>query len=227
MNIRMLMLLSSLALYAGLADALVITAGLEDGFTGPSDPASPSSALSASVGTAMADFDVEDNNANVAHTFADLPTNSVGGTLRFRVRAGSGLSNTDGIILSFVTNAGDNYLDEIVYRRTYGLYGGGGTVFSDPDDGLLTPGAVWVSGSDESITLDLAALPLSDGGVFDILPSINGAGFLDVLLGDDSVVDFVELQLQAVPAPPTAVIFLSLLPLLGCFRGTGLLLVHR
>ncbi len=218
MNMSTLTLTLSLIFISNSVHAMTVTAGIDDSFGGGADLASPSPALAASLGVPLIDFDIAGQNTSVAHTFTDLPSILVAGTLRFRVRGTANGANTDGIALSFVTDPADTYVDEIAYRRTFGTFGGGGTVFSDPDSGLITPGSEWAIGSNALVELDLAALPLDAGGTFNILPLIEAAGFIDVLLGDDSMVDFIELNLQPVPIPPSAALFLSALVTLRLFK---------
>lgn len=198
-----------LSLASGEALGLAFTGGVDDGFGGGVEPAAPSAPLLGSYGGPVIDFDVASIDEPLLHTFAGLPANLASGTLTFRVRGVSSGADTDGLALSFVTDGTATFADEVVYARNFGTFAGGGGVFQDPDDGLLTPGVPWGIGSEVLITLDLGALPLAPGGTVDLLPAIGAAGFLDVLLGDDSMVDFVELNLVAVPLPAGLVLLIS------------------
>lgn len=188
-----------------------ITAGADDNFGGGADLASPSADLIRVIENFPAvttNFDGLPHNQQVAHTFSGLPAGIVSGTLAFRVRGGfePGVDG-DGIIVSFVDATTTDWNDVIVWRRNFGTFGGGGSIFADPDPGLATPGSVWNSNSVALLSLDLAAMPLSDGGTLDLIPLINEHGFIDVSVGDDSVADFFRLDLTVGPDPGTFFIF--------------------
>jgi hypothetical protein len=192
------------------ADMMTFEAGLDDSFGLGSDPlAAPSSELITIIttdypGATTASFDGQPHNKQIAHTFVGLPEQILGGTLEFRVRGGSNPGvDSDGIIISFVDTNTDHWLDAIVWTRTLGEFGGGGvgSIFSDPDTGLVTPGNTWVPGAEGFVSLDLAALPLADGGTLNLIPFLNQYGFVDITVSDDSIVDFYRINLTVVPVP--------------------------
>lgn len=194
----------------------VYLAGTVDAFALPADPALPSSELVAidpsGVGQPFQDFDLiagvngGKRNHVVGHTFSDLPSRIVGATLELRVQAGE-LPNSDGILFSFVDAQASIYLDTVAFARTFGQFPGGGPgfLFPDPDPGLLVSDE-WSEGDDEAFTLDCAFLPLADGGTLSLIPQLNTHGFLDVIVSDETGVDYYRLTLTTVPEPSTLIL---------------------
>lgn len=176
--------------------------GLIDGFALPADIASPSPQLVSSyhalAGSSFQDFDLIPNvnggsiDRPIPHTFTGLPSSIIAATLELRVRGGNADVSTDGIILSFVDAATPDYLDDMVYARTFGRFDSSTNLFAS-DPGLLTSGT-WSSGHDVTFTLDLANLTTADGGTLNLLPDLNANGFLDVLVGDETGVDYMLLS---------------------------------
>lgn len=199
--------------------AITVTAGLVDNFLGGPDPANPSPELATLLIT-TANFDELNSDANVGHTFADLPGNIVSATLEIHLKANNvpGVE-TDGIFISFVDDTTTALVDDIVWKRTFGDYAGGGTVFDVADPGLLTPGVSWAAGNEYTFTLDLSALPEIDGSTVNILALINENGFFDITVGDETMVDYFRLTYSAVPVPAAVWLFGSgLLGLIGTAR---------
>jgi len=189
--------------------------GLDDGFAPGTDPAAPSFDLNSIILSyhAPSPFDGLPHNSSVAHTFSGLPSNILGGFLEFRVRGGiSPGVDTDGIILSFVDGDTTVWSDDIAWSRSFGQLSVGGSILQAPDPGLLTTG-IWAPGSEDFMSLDLAALPLADGGILNVIPLLNNHGFVDITVSDDTIADFFRLELEtpAIPAPSAA-----LLACLGC-----------
>ena len=185
------------------ANAQVFLAGVEDDFVLPVEAATPSQELSdlliASQGAK--DFDATTVNADAAHTFVSLPSNITDATLEFAVRAISDTTESDGIFLSFVNTETTDLLDAIVYVRTFGGFGGSvNPPFIESDPGLIQA-SEWRPGNEATVILDLSALPLASGGTLDLLSQLNTNGYLDVVVGDDSAVDFMKLTV--VPEPAT------------------------
>lgn len=208
------------------AATLSFTAGTADDFALPAEAANPSAALLGSLAGfveffGVAGFDVAGGinggaaDRQVAHTFTlgALPGPITAASLTLKVRAGSDtFSVSDGIALSFIAQASADYVGSLAYARALGGGNGGGSVlFSAADPGLLQTSA-WNAGDEVEFTLDLAALPLVGGGTLDLLPLLNANGFLDVNLSDDTAVDFMRLDVTAVPLPGA---FALLLPALG------------
>lgn len=207
------------------AYALTINAGVNDNFFDDGlEAANPSAALVGSItnfgATSLSDFDTGSQDSNIAHTFDMLPDNILSASLTFRVRRSSGGGEGDGLVLAFVDDAIDVFSEQIAYRRTFGIVGdSNASIFSEADQGLLTPGIPWGPGAVSLFTIDLANLQLNGGGTLDLISDIETNGYLDVILGDDSEVDFIQLNVQAVPVPPSIILFLSsLIFLLFGFR---------
>lgn len=200
-------------------------AGSLDDFALPPDPTTPSAALVASVrafvGPSAPDQLFQDfdwiagvnggsANRNVGHTFTGLPATIVAASLTLRVRPGAiDETHSDGIILSFVDAPTTSYTAAIVYKRTFGQDPGlppqPGVIFDAPDPGLLqsTP---WARSSPEensavTFTLDLAALPLVTGATLNLIDALNQRGFLDVVVSDETGVDYMYLSLTTRPFP--------------------------
>ena len=192
----------------------VLQAGVQDDFSLPADPVSPSPALEAlfAVAGGTQEFDLIAgmngglSSKQVAHTFTDLPNDITGAKLELRVHAGDDPQVfTDGIIFSFVDESTVNYADAIVFGRSFGPTEGTGTIFMEPDPGLLKA-TNWATGDVRTFSLDLAALPLLDGSTLNLIPQLIEKGFLDVNVSDETGVDFMRLSLisqvqSSTPAP--------------------------
>ncbi len=194
-----------------VVNAMTITAGIDDNFSGGSEPASPSADLITlfnTVPTFTIDFDESQINRQVPHTFTGLPNDIISATLEMRVRGGSFAGvDTDGIYITFADSSSTSLVDEVVWARTFGDLAVGGLIFQAPDPGIATPGIPWAPGSEALLTFDLSSLPQRDGSTIDIIPTINSVGFMDVTVGDDSMVDFYRLTIDStssvVPEPTT------------------------
>lgn len=136
----------------------------------------------------------------VWHTFTDLPSVITGATLEFRAigdesHGNRGVDN-DEIILLFTDAQSQSQDDALRWLRHFGLL--------DGVPGLLLADATWSHGSDKTLTLDLSALPMADGSSLNLLPEMAVKGFLDVGIGDDTLVDYYVLTI--VPEPSTLVL---------------------
>ncbi|HXV13136.1 MAG TPA: FlgD immunoglobulin-like domain containing protein [Candidatus Krumholzibacteria bacterium] len=194
----------------GFAADIVITAGVDDNFALPADPASPSAALLALPMT-FQNFDLIAGvnglaDRNVAHTFTGLPANIQGASLELRVRAGNDAGvNTDGLLISFVDELTTVYCGgAVVYARTFGPFAGGGCFPTADATGLV---GSWAVGQTATILLDLSDLPLAGGGGVSVIPEMNSRGFIDVNVSDETGCDFMRLSIdttQATSVPPRA-----------------------
>ncbi len=180
-----------------------ISVGQNDGYTIGAKPdvpaASPSSGLQVRTSPL---YGVDDPAVNhrVGHTFAGLPIPISSGELITSVKAledGYGGGN-DTLELTF-TDAGGNLLT------------GGWRRFVGTDSVNASAGLVpnhwgptnWPSGN--TFTVDLAALPNASGPPINLVQQINGHGFVDFLVQDDTSVDYLLLNLCVPPRPsPTA-----------------------
>jgi len=223
----MLRILSAFALWAACAasaqaDVFAFQAGQNDFFAAPAETASPSATLTSLLAPSpVQGFDLTAGlnggsaDRNVAHTFAGLPAGILAATLEMRVRGGNNLLvNNDGVFLAFADATTPTLLDAIEFKRTFGPFAGGGTVFSDPDTGLAQS-TTWSNGDTALLLLDLGALPLAGGGMLDLLPMLNAKGFLDVVVADETAADFFLLTVTTIPEPGSLALLLAGLGMLG------------
>jgi hypothetical protein len=164
-----------------VCDTLVETvflAGAEDQFNTPTEPADPGADLIHFYGAgSMRDFDVAVSNLHVGHTFRNLPMGIVGAILEISLKADSGdITTNDSLHLDF-----------------HGQSFSWSSLLAD-----LSTNGDWVPGTQEVITLDLCALPTANGP-FDLLPRLANL-CLDVLVSDDTAVDFIRLTLTHCPS---------------------------
>ena len=147
----------------------------------------------------LCDRPVNDYDDYFVHTFSNLPNNIVSGQLEIRLRAnGSSLNSNDSMHLSF-TNP-DETLDPVRWGRFIGA-------------GEATPGLLptfWSGGDIQTFTFDLANLPLAPnqtGVASNLIATLNTKGFLDVIVQDDTAVDYIKLSIttdeetKSVPEP--------------------------
>lgn len=181
-------------MFTGAAGAQVFTGGIDDSFLMPSETAVPSDAFAAwaeaSGRTGLRDFDATVENQTVLHTLNGWGSLSIAAaTITFRARA----SAYDWI---GVWSDGIEVLDKISDTPpTYVVLGS--VLLSD----LPESGGSWVPLQTALFTIDLASFPLSPGGYANLLPVLRD-GELDLVFGDDSAIDFVELRVNE--ATPTA-----------------------
>lgn len=161
-------------------------AGIADDFALPTDPAAPRTALAEHfIGTdpnnprePLRAFDETQPNATLAHTFADLPVDIVAARLEVRVRSATAQqAETDALALQWMNGSIFAYSIQLSQCP-------------------LAPGELplgtWGHGETATFLLDLGDLPIS-GGVSSILPHIRSDGYLDLVVTDDSAVDYARL----------------------------------
>jgi hypothetical protein len=169
----------------------ITVGGVSDDFTGP-EPASPSAALVARLAAAgttnLRDFD--DGCAHdrfFAHTFSNLPGCISEAHLTIRLRACGSVPNNDTLGLSFTGSGGTL----VTNAGTWGRYLGSGNASPGLTNVAWSPGLTMV------VPLDLSDLTNPDGTHTNLLPSLNANGFLDVIVQDDSAVDYVTLDVTS------------------------------
>ena len=167
----------------------VFRAGVNDGY-GP-DPdtpaAAPSAGLDASITRPLLDFDQLAWDRWFAHTFVGLPTDMVSAELEIGLMSwGEGPEN-DSISLRFTDQGGN--LTGIAWTSRIGSPGG------------LLPQS-WPTYNQFTFFLDLSQLPPQGTS---LLADLNASGFLDVVVQDDTRVDYVNLSVTVcgMPATPT------------------------
>ena len=106
-------------------------------------------------------------------------------TLRIRMRAVGGVSDNDTIILGFAGAGG--VLQPPQWSRPIGQVGA--------DPGLY--GTPWTPGTINEFVLNLRALPNANGTTTDLLPAIRQRGYLDMIIQDNSAVDYVVLEVRS------------------------------
>lgn len=174
-------------------------AGTDDAFALPAEPASRSSHLSAALVMPALDFDPIPGvagvtpNRQVAQSFTGLPASIETAILLLDLKAGDGGGGANGegndrIRLGFADASG--------FAEEWSSYIGSGNA---------TPGLVsgpWTVGRAGVLGLDLSKLPLTGGGTMDLRPAMGAHGHLDVIIEDDTGVDYLRLG----TAPCTGVI---------------------
>ena len=207
---------------------LVYQAGLEDDFATSADPAAPSSLLVAAAGANQShtqnthlqnfqDFDLiagvnGSNNCAVGHTFTDLPTNISSAYLEMTIMGGNDpFTYSDKIIFSFVELALDDFLDPVDYESywvdTIAWQRWLSPGYDNYTGGLYDPGLVTSKplsfGDVYNFTLNLDALPMIDGSTISLLDDLEFYGFFDVIIEDETGVDFMRLTIETIPEPTT------------------------
>lgn len=195
---------------------LVYLAGVEDDFATPVDVASPSTMLSTAFENhpfgGIQNFDLTSglnggsNNRAIAHTFSNLPPGITGATLEFRIKAG-GTSDTpdDDFWFLFYDVATPEFdINKKAYRFAIGNREG--PEWEQPQPVGLA-GIEWIPGSDVIITLDLSALPISNVDTMSVLEDLASYGFLDVVVNDDTAVDYYKLTVYPTTANDVLNIF--------------------
>ncbi len=160
----------------------LVTSGVDDHFDDLSnvEPAAPSDGLKAQLGDApLRSFDDCVLSRTFAHTFDNLPAGEIlGARLRFRLAACEDTSVDDVIKLQFANP--DGSLLPARWERSIGELAGG----------------LWLFGFDlEFPALDLSSLTNADGSIADLLPTLRANRFLDIIVAEDTMVDFIELEL--------------------------------
>ncbi|NVJ21440.1 hypothetical protein HUW62_09455 [Myxococcus sp. AM011] len=158
--------------WSGTAQAQTFTQGIADNFVAPTEPASPSAGMLSYITSVYSvpgsrPFDDASGDRWFATTFTNLRRNGpiCGATLRMTVR---NLGSNDSMGFMFM--------------------GPGGTPLATGwGDSLPNLGVAF--GATGTINLNLAALP----GAVNLIPTLNAQGFVDVIVQDDSAVDFVSL----------------------------------
>ena len=163
--------------------------GVNDSFAAPTEPTSPSAAILAwlaSIPVGNVAFDPTPTDQYFAHTITGLPSCIVGATLEIRMRAGpSGLTTTDSLLLEFT---GTTTTPSFEWGQTLNSL-----------INLATSGAqpTWTPGSDFTFVLNLDALPPDGGGDTSVIKSMNATGTLDVVIQDDTGVDYMVLNVRS------------------------------
>jgi len=161
-------------------------AGVPDNYAGATDPANVSACMIAAFsGVPFKPFDSQLSDRPVGHRFTGLPNNIVKAVLIIRMKpsADSGASN-DGLFIGLGSSC---TFGSVVYGQSIKLLPGavpptGGT-WQQPNNGSTT------------FTLDLATLNPA------FINKLNTDQFLDVVVHDDTTVDYMQLRIWRCPPP--------------------------
>ncbi len=165
-----------------VTETTTLTAGVDDTFLPPTEPAMPGADLLPLCSNSK-DFDASSINDCFGHTFSGLPANIVSATLTVRMRANSTASTNDSIQLGL---QGGSFL--------WGRRIGTGGQFSGDVPGVSPD--PWSSGTTQTFHFNLGALPDRQGTLTGILEVLNSSHTLDVRVTDDTGVDFLSLQVK-------------------------------
>ena len=163
--------------------------GINDNFAPPTEPASPSAGLLgffAFLGVGAVDFDPIPTDQFFGHTITGLPPCITGATLEIHMRAGpSFLTNTDSLALEFQgITATPRFEWALRVNDLIDFATAGGQT-------------VWTPGSDFTFILDLDNLPPDGQGDTSVIDSMNTTGTLDVMVQDDTGVDYMVLTVTS------------------------------
>lgn len=164
-------------------------AGRMDNFNPPTDPTLPSAAFLANVNGVYGNplrkhFDDPATDSFFLHSFTGLPTNIVRAELEVRMRPEAGGTGNDSIHFDFPPFNAPSF--------TWGQ-----NMFA------LHPGGTWNAGQGaHTFVLDLGNLPAgSIGQPTDLLSRLNTHHALNIMIQDDTTVDYMKLRVWVCPQP--------------------------
>lgn len=185
---------------AGMAidDLTVRVAGRIDGFGMPPDPAQMSlhfaELLLGTYSTRpMLHFDQVPGvgglpaNCPFGVSIGGIPQDTVDAVLWVRLRGGGTQPETDTISILLAGGEHRSLETAVAWRRSLGPNGG--------DPGLLQS-QPWARDDEALVRLPLASLPLADGGTTNLMNLVRVFGAVDVMVEDDTGVDFMVLEIH-------------------------------
>ena len=155
--------------------------GRVDAYAAPIDPLTPRPFFASLLSTYAISkpFDDARVNAVCGTSFQNLPCGIVSAVLEIKLRAENDIPQNDSIYLQWQ---------------------GGTFAWASRINALPGAGGTWNPGQNQTFTLNLGALP---GG---LLSQMNSSGALDVLVSDDTTVDYARLTIRVCPCDgPTRV----------------------
>jgi hypothetical protein len=155
--------------------------GRKDNFALPNDPTVRSTRLNNALpGITWKDFDDTTSNRYIGHTFSNLPANIVRAQLIIRLKPHSDIPFNDSLHLGLLSGPPATWAWQSNIRN---LPGAGGD---------------WTANPATTFILDLGNLPT---GV-DILAKLATDRYLDLIVQDDSAIDWVDLCVWTCPRRP-------------------------
>lgn len=204
-----------------------LSAGINDNFAGGTDPANPSQGLIKRLDV----IEKGDSTQNVfplmnfdelsdaidryfAHTFTGLPQGTyTSAKLEIGLKPNDNIATTNDFIELSFTGSNGNLLNKS-WNRRIGDCAGFVEQCQGEQPGLLEQLGLIPTWNTENyaggktFTFDLANLLQPNGTTFSLLSALQSNRFLDVVVGDDTSVDFVKLTINAkevsVPEPTSA-----------------------
>jgi hypothetical protein len=178
---------------AGQHIAVQVNAGSNDAFALPFETASPDAGTRGFLvdyfGNALRDFDEIRWDASLAHTLYWEPTEFCSAFLTLHILAGDGggAESNDTISMEF----NPDFVPGLISQWAWGLYIGS------------IVGHAWWVGNEETLVLDLLHLPPDPHNRTSVEWALAD-GNLDVVVDDDTAVDYITLLLCACDGPETA-----------------------
>jgi hypothetical protein len=162
--------------------------GIKDNFALPIDPATPDIGMT-TLYASFAPNQNYDESGTTDRIFIDsfnrLPCCIIAGELETRMRPNPGIPDNDAFNILFVDNAGN-----VVGPSATSYIGNP----SDPGGSLLPPTWDTSNYGATTVTINLANQPTPSGPANSI-PTIRSLKFLDVLVQDDTNLDYIDLKL--------------------------------
>lgn len=162
----------------GASQFMSFVGGKKDNYALPADPPNHSACLLTAAGglSLGSSFDVSFSGRWLGHSFENLPGGIQWAKLRFKMRPKSNLASNDTV-------------------RVGAACGGGFStwLWSAPIASLPEAGGQWTVNGDTYFTLDLSAMPGAPAALLPVL-NLEVTHRVDILVGDDTVVDWIQLD---------------------------------
>ena len=149
-------------------------AGRVDNYAAPVDPTTPRPFFASLLATYAISKPFDDNRVNAVcgTTFQNLPCGITSATLEIKLRAENDIPQNDSIYLQWL---------------------GSSFAWGAPISSLPGAGGTWNAGQQQTFTINLGSLP---GG---IINQMNLSKALDVLVSDDTTVEYARLSINVCP----------------------------
>jgi hypothetical protein len=159
---------------------LKYVAGSKDNYALPADATSKSACLvTAMTGVpTISQFDQNFAGRWLGHSFENLPGGIEWASLRLRMKPKGNVSSNDVLRIGLTDCAA-----------------GAQWAWSQPIKSLPVMGGIWTTNGDTHITLDLAAMPGNPASLLPLL-GLETSHRLDIAIGEDTVVDWIELSIK-------------------------------